>query len=57
MKTKWKVMIEIPAGYDDCISGEYTGIAYDTREEARREFMQAKEDVNVECAWIEGVEA
>ena len=57
MKTKWTVMIEIPAGYDDCISGEYTGIAYDTREEARREFMQAKEDVNVECAWIEGVEA
>lgn len=54
---KWKVMIEIPCGYDDCMDGEYTGIAYNTREEARSEFMQAKEDVNIQCAWIEEVEA
>ena len=54
--TKWKVMIEIPCGYDDTMSGEYTGIAYDSREAARVEFMKAKSDCNVCCAWIEEVD-
>lgn len=48
---KYIVMVQIDE-YGD-MTGEYTGIEYDNREDARKEFLQAKDDVQVFSAWIE----
>lgn len=45
------VVMCMPVGNDE-IEAEYTGEYYSSREEARKELLQAKNDINVECAWI-----
>lgn len=37
-------------------TGEYTGITYNRYEDARRELLDAKADVQIFFAWIEKVE-
>jgi len=46
------VVMCMPVGNSE-IEAEYTGEYYSSREEARKEYLQAKNDINVECAWIE----
>ena len=46
------VVMCTPVGNDD-MEAEYTGNYYNTRMEAREEFLKAVADVNVETAWIE----
>jgi len=54
---KYRVMVSIEVrSYDgeyDCYDEEYTGTIYDSRAEARKEFLQACEDINVDYAYIE----
>ena len=50
----YKVMAQIDR--DGEATGEYTGTAYDRYEDARREFLKAKADVQIFSAWIEEVE-
>ena len=34
---------------------EYTGTIYEDRDEAKLEWIRAKEDPDVDCAWVEPV--
>ena len=49
----YKVMVQLDENGD--VTGEYTGILYNSREDARREFFKAKADAQIFCAWIEEV--
>lgn len=50
----YKVMVQIDSDGD--FIEEYTGEVYDKYEEAKSEFLKAKEDVQVFSAWIKKVE-
>lgn len=52
MTKQYMIMVSITAG-DDTYEEEYTGNIYTDYNEARKEFLRAKNDVNVECAYIE----
>ena len=52
----YKVFIEVPAGQDDTLHGEYTGNRYATYDEAKLELSEARQDPGVCFAWIEEVE-
>lgn len=54
--TVWDV-INADTPWEDCFEEEYTGERYDTREEARGEFLQAKDDTNFRGAFIREVYA
>ena len=42
-------------GVEDAYSEEYSGIRHDTREEARKELIKAKEDINYDNFTIKEV--
>ena len=52
MKTGYTVMC-YPRNCD--VETAYTGTIYEDREEARKEWFRAKDDINVDCAWVETV--
>lgn len=52
----YKVFVDVPAGEDDTLKGEYTGNRYATYDEAKPELLEAREDPGVCFAWIEEVE-
>ena len=53
---KYIVMVTIDFGIDDTYEAEYTGEEYTSYEEARKEFLKAKNDVNVNCAYIKTID-
>lgn len=49
---KYIVKVSIMAG-DDTFEEEYTGNVYTRREDARKELMEAKNDVSVDSVYID----
>lgn len=53
---KYIVMCSVDFGIDDTYEAEYTGEEYTSYEKARKEFLKAKNDVNVNSAYIKTIE-
>lgn len=57
---KYKVMVTIEVrSYDgeyDYYEEEYTGMIYDSRKKAHKEFMEAFNDINVSSAYIKCID-
>ena len=55
----YKVMCSIRCtdydGQYDCYTEEYSGIIHSTREEARAELINAKNDINIDALYIKEV--
>ena len=55
MASKYYVVVATWYGIEDAYPEEYSGIHHKTREEARKELIEAKEDINFDNFYIKEV--